>query len=123
MYCANTDTGLVSDMRDFPGLGMVIGAEKGFFLARAVDGAIAIAPVTEAISTPGSDRCSCQRAREAEQEEQESYRLETDHRSTRSVAQRRQRKTTVVCAAVENRDVSQGSEVWLQSGRVQAADC
>src|SRR5215475_969282 len=32
-------------------------------------------------------------------------------------------KTTVVCAAVENRDVSQGSEVWLQSGRVQAADC
>jgi hypothetical protein len=28
-----------------------------------------------------------------------------------------------LCDALENRDVSQGSEVWLQSGKVQAAYC
>jgi hypothetical protein len=37
------------------------------------------------------------------EEEQEAYRLEADHRSTSSIAQGRQRKTAVVCAALENR--------------------
>ena len=41
---ANADTGLVSDMRDFLDGGTLIGAEKGLFLARAVNGAVTVAP-------------------------------------------------------------------------------
>jgi hypothetical protein len=40
---ANADTGVVSDMRDLPSGGMLIGAEKGLFLARAVNGAVTVA--------------------------------------------------------------------------------
>jgi hypothetical protein len=40
---ANADTGVVSGLRDFPRGGMLIAAEKGLFVARAVNGAVTVA--------------------------------------------------------------------------------
>ena len=41
---ADADTGPVAALGDFPG-GMLIGAEKGLFLARAADGKVTVTPV------------------------------------------------------------------------------
>ncbi len=45
---AAADTGVVSAMRDFPGGGVLIGADKGLFLAREVSGKVTVAPAGDA---------------------------------------------------------------------------
>jgi hypothetical protein len=44
----NADTGRVIGMGDVPGVGMLIHAEKGWFLARRVNGALAVEPAGNA---------------------------------------------------------------------------
>jgi len=46
------DTGEVDDMLKLPGAGMLIPAEKGFFLARAANGAATFEPVGKADTGP-----------------------------------------------------------------------
>jgi len=45
---AVADTGPVFSSRDFPGGGVLIGAQKGWFLAREVSGKVTVEPVSDA---------------------------------------------------------------------------
>ena len=45
VVAADADTGPVHAIGDFPGGGMLIGGEKGLFLARAADGKVTVTPV------------------------------------------------------------------------------
>jgi hypothetical protein len=49
-------------------------------------------------------------------------RLDIDHRLARAFSQRGRRKTQMVQHALEDRDLSQNPEVWLQSRRITTAN-
>jgi hypothetical protein len=62
----------------------------------------------------------CRRARKAETSQ--SDRLGIDHRSARSIPQRRHREAAMVRLEGEDRGVPQGPQVGLQSGGIEAQD-